>query len=165
MVDGEYPEIVTLQDGPFSGLHRAGVPPSNGKRTKPSRSSLDSQTVKVWFFHKLLLVTNCESGVGLEKEEKWRKVTSLYKNRTSRRPPQVAEDLSTTGTPISAHQCMITPKAASIEGISSSAGELEEYEDLQRYTKLEDCDSVEVEMRNGEMGVKYVKERWVGPKL
>ena len=29
-------------------------------------------------------------------------------------------------------------------------------------TKLEDCSSVKVEMRNGEMGVKYVKDEEVG---
>ena len=55
------------------------------------------------------------------------------------------------------------PKAAPIEGKSArSAGELEEYEDVQGDTKLEDCGCVEVEMRNGEMGVKYVKDGEVG---
>ena len=49
-----------------------------------------------------------------------------------------------------------------IEGKSaSSAGELEEYEDTGS-TKLEDCSSMEVEMRNREMGVKNVKDGEVG---
>ena len=49
----------------------------------------------------------------------------------------------------------------------SSTGEHEKYENVQGDTKLEDCGSVGVEMRNGEMGVKYAKdrERWVGPQL
>ena len=52
---------------------------------------------------------------------------------------------------------MVTPKAAPIEEKSaSSAGELVEYENVQEDTKLEDCGSVD--MRNGEMGVKYVKD-------
>ena len=38
-----------------------------------------------------------------------------------------------------------------------SARDLEEYEGVKEDTKLEDCSSVEVEMRNGKMGVKYVK--------
>ena len=43
---------------------------------------------------------------------------------------------------------------------------LVEYENIQGDIKLEDCGSVEVEMGNGEMGVKLVRmERWVGPLL
>ena len=57
---------------------------------------------------------------------------------------------------------MVTLKAAPIEGKSaSSAGELEEFEDVQGDTKLEDCGSVVV-IRNGKMGVKYVKDGVVG---
>ena len=71
----------------------------------------------------------------------------------------MAEDFSTPGTPISAHQCMVTPRAAPFEGKSAcSAIELEEYDDVQGDTKLEDCGSVEVKIRNGEMDVKYVKD-------
>ena len=38
------------------------------------------------------------------------------------------------------------------------------YEDIQTVTKLEDCASVEVEMemRNGEVGMKYVKNGEAG---
>ena len=44
--------------------------------------------------------------------------------------------------------------AAPIDGKSAcSARELEEHENVQGDTKLEDCGSVEVAMRNGEMGV------------
>ncbi len=58
---------------------------------------------------------------------------------------------------------MVIPRAAPIEGESAcSARELEEYEDIREDAKLEDCGSVEVEMRNGEMGVKYVKDGEVG---
>ena len=93
-----------------------------------------------------------------KKKKKKRKMASQSKNRDIKRTPQVAEYLSTPGTPISVHQCMVTSKAASVEEKSaSSAGELEEYENVQGDTKLEDCGSVEVEMRNGETGVKYVK--------
>ena len=46
---------------------------------------------------------------------------------------------------------MVTPKVAPIEGKSASDGELKEYEDVEDDTKLEDCGSVEVEMRNGVM--------------
>ena len=54
---------------------------------------------------------------------------------------------------------MVTPKAALIEGKSaSSAEEPKEYEDVQGGTKLDDCGYVEVEMRNGMMGEKYVKD-------
>ena len=41
-------------------------------------------------------------------------------------------------------------------------GELEKHEDVLGDTKLGDCGSVEVEIRNGEMGVKYVKDGAVG---
>ena len=75
MVDSECPSIISLQDGPFSDLHKAGVPLAlcihltEGKRTKPSRSSLDYQTVNVWFFHHKFLLGNYESGVRQAKEE------------------------------------------------------------------------------------------------
>ena len=36
------------------------------------------------------------------------------------------------------------------------------YEDVLGDTKLEDCGSVNVEMRNGEMGVKCVKDGELG---
>ena len=58
---------------------------------------------------------------------------------------------------------MVTLRAAPIEGESAcSARELEEDEAVRRDTELEDCGSVEVEMSNGKMGVKYVKDGEVG---
>ena len=36
--------------------------------------------------------------------------------------------------------------------------ESSENEDIQTETRLEDCASAEVEMRNGEVGMKYVKD-------
>ena len=54
---------------------------------------------------------------------------------------------------------MVTLRAALIEGeYACNAREFDEYEDVWGDTKLEDCGSVEVEMRNGEMVVKYVKD-------
>ena len=51
MVDRECPKIVTLQDGPFSDRHKAGVPLELcmhlRKRTNPLRSGLDRQTIRV----------------------------------------------------------------------------------------------------------------------
>ena len=102
-------------------------------------------------------------GVGQAKQIKYiyiyikQKGASLSK--TLKSPLQVdnAGDLSTPGILISVHQYMITRRAAPIEGESAcSARDLEEYEDVRGDTRLEDCGSVEVEMRNGEMGVKYV---------
>ena len=40
----------------------------------------------------------------------------------------------------------------------STIGESLEYEDIQTVTNLEDCASVEVEMRNRKVGMKYVKD-------
>ena len=55
------------------------------------------------------------------------------------------------------------PEGAPIEGKSaSSARELEEYVGVEGDTKLEDCGFVEVEMRNGEMGIKYITDGEVG---
>ena len=48
------------------------------------------------------------------------------------------------------------------EDLPSSARKLEKYKNVQVYAKLEDCSSVEVEMRNGEMGLKNVKDGEVG---
>ena len=45
-----------------------------------------------------------------KKNNNKRKVASLSKNRDTKKTPQVAEDLSTPGTAISAHQCMVTPR-------------------------------------------------------
>ena len=39
------------------------------------------------------------------------------------------------------------------------------YEVVWGDTKLEDCGSVEAEMRNGVIGVNYVKHGWGGPQL
>ena len=41
-------------------------------------------------------------------------------------------------------------------------GESLECEDIQTETKWEDCALVEVEMRNGEVGMKYVKDGEAG---
>ena len=58
---------------------------------------------------------------------------------------------------------MVTLKAVPIEKKSaSSSRELEEYEAIQGDTKPVDCGSVVVEMMNGEMDVKYVKDGKVG---
>ena len=87
-----------------------------------------------------------ESGKQKKKRKKGR-WPLWVKAVTSRRSSQVAKDISTPDIPISAHQCMITPKAAPIEEKSaSSAGDLEE--DVQG-----DTGSMEVEMRN-ESGVE-----------
>ena len=69
----------------------------------------------------------------------------------------IAEALTKPGVSNGAHQHMVTPRGGSSEGNSvSSIGEWLEYEDIQTETKLEDCAPVEVEMRNGEVGMKYV---------
>ena len=58
---------------------------------------------------------------------------------------------------------MVTPRGGSSEDNSAgSIGESLEYEDIHTETKLEDCASVEVEMRNGEVGMKYMKDGEVG---
>ena len=58
---------------------------------------------------------------------------------------------------------MITLKAAPIEEKSAnSSGELEVCEHVQGDTKLEDSSSVELKVRNREMGVKYVRDEEVG---
>ena len=90
-------------------------------------------------------------------------MASLKKNRDIKKIHQIdtAEALSTPGIPNSAHQCMVTPRTSSIKGkCACSARELEEYEDVKGDTKLEDWDSVEVEMRNSKMAVKYIKVGW-----
>ena len=61
------------------------------------------------------------------------------------------------------HTSVVTLRDGSSEGDSvGSIGE-SEYEDIQAETKLEDCASVEMEMRNREVGVKY--EGWRGGAL
>ena len=68
------------------------------------------------------------------EDGKKRKVDSLTKNRNIKKKTQVdmAEYLSTQGTPISAHQCMVTLTAAPMEEkYPCSIRELEDYEDVR----------------------------------
>ena len=58
---------------------------------------------------------------------------------------------------------MVIPTVSPIDGKSAcSVRELEEYENLWGDTKLEGCGSVEVETKNCDMGLKYVKDGEVG---
>ena len=67
--------------------------------------------------------------------------------------------------PNGAHKHMVTPRGSSSEGNSvGSIGESLEYESIQTETMLQDSALVEVEMRNGEVGMKYVKYVEVGWK-
>ena len=79
------------------------------KGIKPSRSCLDCQTIKSGFSIRLYWEQTEKVELG-----KQRKVASLSKNRDIKKTPQVdiVEDFSTLGIPISAHQCMVTPRAA-----------------------------------------------------
>ena len=53
---------------------------------------------------------------------------------------------------------MVKPIASHIKGkYSCSVEEPEKYEVIKDSIKLESCGSVEMEMRNGEVGVKYEK--------
>ena len=62
----------------------------------------------------------------------------------------IAEALSKPGFPDRAHQHMVTPKGGSGKDYSvCSIGESLEYKDIQAETKLKDCGSVMVMMRNG----------------
>ena len=67
-------------------------------------------------------------------------VSSLSKNRNIKKTPKYTlRNLPTPGISISEHQCICILKAAPIEGKSTSSGiELEEVEDVQRDTELED---------------------------
>ena len=75
-----------------------------------------------------------------------------------------AEALTKPGVPNGTQQQhMVTLRDASSKGNSvGSIGESLEYEDIQTETKLEDCAPVEMEMRNGEVGMKYVKDGKAG---
>ena len=63
-------------------------------------------------------------------------------------------------------QKLSTPGVPNEGKYSCSIEEPGEYKVIEDGTKLEDCGSVEVGMRNGEVGVKHVKNRVVGgPQL
>ena len=98
---------------------------------------------------------------------KKRKVASQRNTRENKivlQKVDIAEALTNPGVSNGAHQHMVTPRGGSSEGCSvRGVEESLEYEDIQTETKLEDCALVEVEMRNGEVGMKYVKDgeaRW-----
>ena len=111
-----------------------------------------------------------KSGVELDVHKKyiyffkW-KVASQRNNSENKNVLQmvdIAEALTKPGMPNGAHQHMVTPRGGSsecsfVEGVGES-----EYEDIQTGTKLEVCGSVEVEMRNEEVGMKYVKDGEAG---
>ena len=92
-----------------------------------------------------------------EKKERWSRwvkteISSIRPTPTPHPSPKVdiADDLSSPGKPISSHQCIVTRRLPPLrENLPSSARKLEKYENVQVYAKLEDCSSVEVEMRNG----------------
>ena len=92
------------------------------------------------------------------------KMAYRRKNREHKKVPLIdsAKALYTPGVPNTAYQHMVTPIASSIEGkYSCNVVEPGEYEVIKDGTKLVDCSSGEVEMRNGKVGVKYEKDREV----
>ena len=74
----------------------------------------------------------------------------------------ISVGITKPGVPNCVHQCMVTPRVGSSKGDSAGRIGVIGSEDIQAETKLENCTSVEVEMRNGEVGVKSVKDGKAG---
>ena len=105
-MDSEYPDIVTMHDGPFSDLHKAGVPLAECvHRDLEKRFGMPGNRSRF----SVSIGNKSRSGVGHDKG-KTKGSASRRKNRDITKIHQLdtAEALSTTGMPSSPHQCMVT---------------------------------------------------------